>query len=296
MGSEEIAKVHEGPNFLCIGMGKSGTGWLYDQLVMHPDFWMPPIKEIHYLDRENPKIRERRYLLLRRLRGGKTKRGRGRPNDRKNEIQFLEEVHAVRGQPMSLEFYASLFRFKGNLISGDVTPSYCAIPDDQIARIMARFPKLKIIMLLRDPVSRAISHLQMWARGEKVSSEELQNLDKFLEFFKRSQVVRTGLPATFAKRWLNHVPKDQFSYHFFEDLQANPEDVRRRIADFLGADSSKDFGVDPHENRKVKPKAEISEAVTTFLIEQFSEELVGCAETFGGHAKTWPAKYGVKWP
>jgi hypothetical protein len=40
-----------GTDFLCIGMVKGGTGWLFDQLQFHPDFWMPPIKEMHYLDR-----------------------------------------------------------------------------------------------------------------------------------------------------------------------------------------------------------------------------------------------------
>ncbi len=35
-------------------MQKAGTGWAYDQLQYHPDFWMPPLKEIHYLDRDAP--------------------------------------------------------------------------------------------------------------------------------------------------------------------------------------------------------------------------------------------------
>ena len=104
------------------------------------------------------------------------------------------------------------------------------------------------------------------------------------------------MPATFAKRWLKYVPQKQFSYYFFEDLQADPEDVRRRIAEFLGADPTKDFGVDPHENRKVKPKAEISHEVSDFLIAQFKDELVACADVFGGPAKSWPVKYGIQYP
>ena len=40
-----------GPNFLCIGAQKAGTGWLYEQLRSHSDFWMPPLKELHYFDR-----------------------------------------------------------------------------------------------------------------------------------------------------------------------------------------------------------------------------------------------------
>src|SRR5689334_15761196 len=40
-----------GPDFLCVGAQKAGTGWLYEQLRSHPDFWMPPVKELHYFDR-----------------------------------------------------------------------------------------------------------------------------------------------------------------------------------------------------------------------------------------------------
>jgi hypothetical protein len=38
------------PDFLCVGAQKAGTSWLYRQLEPHPDFWMPPVKELHYFD------------------------------------------------------------------------------------------------------------------------------------------------------------------------------------------------------------------------------------------------------
>jgi hypothetical protein len=39
------------PDFLCVGAQKGGTSWLYQQLESHPDFWMPPVKELHYFDK-----------------------------------------------------------------------------------------------------------------------------------------------------------------------------------------------------------------------------------------------------
>jgi len=38
------------PDFLGIGAQKSGTTWLYQNLAAHPQIWMPPVKELHYLD------------------------------------------------------------------------------------------------------------------------------------------------------------------------------------------------------------------------------------------------------
>ena len=281
----------EGPDFLCIGMSKAGTGWLYLQLRYHPDFWMPPIKELHYLDREAPKVSKAKRLLSRHTefsarRLEKMKIG-------KSEIQFAEEMRAVHGEPMNLDFYASIFRFKENLISGDVSPSYCAMPEELIAKIMTRFPKLKIIFLLRDPVSRAWSHLTMLHRGGKVNADDLQDIVKFRALFETSRTLRTGLPATFTRRWLKYVPAAQFHHYFFEDLLSDPEGLKRKVLTFLGADPMKAGLLDPSENKKEKPKLQMPSDIRDFLIQSFFDELIASAAIFGGHATTWSAKYGI---
>ena len=38
------------PRFLCIGAQKAGTSWLFAQLQSHPEVWMPPIKELQYFN------------------------------------------------------------------------------------------------------------------------------------------------------------------------------------------------------------------------------------------------------
>ena len=46
------------PDFLCVGMEKAATRWAYDQLrwADHPDFWMPPVKELRYLYSAVPRM------------------------------------------------------------------------------------------------------------------------------------------------------------------------------------------------------------------------------------------------
>jgi hypothetical protein len=39
-----------GPDFVCIGTQKSGTTWLYDNLLEHPSVCMPPVKEVRFFD------------------------------------------------------------------------------------------------------------------------------------------------------------------------------------------------------------------------------------------------------
>jgi hypothetical protein len=57
----------------------------------------------------------------------------------------------------------------------DGTPDYMHIPS-AACRIAAAFPEAKLIVLLRDPVSRALSHWNMFRvfGGKKGFDEEVQ--------------------------------------------------------------------------------------------------------------------------
>src|SRR5881296_3927906 len=96
-----------GPDFICVGPQKGGTSWLYQQLESHPDFWMPPIKELHYFDKLS-----------------RTKTALPRPRDER-DLCFLEGIRSLSGQShIDLENYARLFESKGSLLSGDISPTY----------------------------------------------------------------------------------------------------------------------------------------------------------------------------
>lgn len=43
------------PHFLGIGAQKSGTTWLHENLVRHPELYLPEEKELHYFDRDTHK-------------------------------------------------------------------------------------------------------------------------------------------------------------------------------------------------------------------------------------------------
>src|SRR5436190_21297048 len=148
-----------GPDFVCIGMPKAGTGWLFDQLRFHPDFWMPPVKEIDYLHRPFPALKHANKLLSRVSRSAD--RGRTDKAMDGTELAFVTEAVALTGQKMDVGRYAQLFRHKGHLISGDISPDYSSMNSDQIEQVAKHLPHLRIILLVRDPVSRAWSHISL---------------------------------------------------------------------------------------------------------------------------------------
>src|SRR5205085_831376 len=118
-----------GPDFLCMGAQKAGTGWLYEQLRNHPDFWMPPMKELHYFDRIAGNSPAERSLPLARKEQDRLRIARERADDQRDE-EFLKQFERLSGNlSLDVEGYAALFDPKRDLISGDITPGYSTVTD-----------------------------------------------------------------------------------------------------------------------------------------------------------------------
>ena len=151
------------PDFLCVGAQKGGTSWLYRQLEPHPDFWMPPLKELHYLDNLN-----------------RTKRFRPPRTRDERDVCFLESIKNLSAQSyIDFESYGQLFRHKGPLLSGDISPAYSTLSDEIIERVVNYFPNLKVIFLARDPVERAWSQLSMGVRLGMISRFDATDAEEF---------------------------------------------------------------------------------------------------------------------
>jgi hypothetical protein len=292
-----------GPDFICIGLAKGGTGWLYDQLRAHPDFWMPPIKEIRYLDRKIPRIGRAKVLLARARKAvaqtGETRQKAGQQKRfDERDLGFLEALYLHREEEMSLERYGVMFRAKGDLLSGDVTPTYCMMRNRKIARIFMKFPVLKVVLLVRDPVDRAWSHLAMLHRKEIVETAMLRDVDRFRTLLDTNKtiksIMRRGLPAEIAARWREKVPQGQFRHFFFDDIAAGSDAARGEIVKFLGGDPQKHGQIAAEHNRKsTLPKLEMAENIKAVLVERLADELRASRDVLGGHAIEWARKYGI---
>lgn len=297
-----MANVRAGPDFMCIGLQKARTGWLYDQLQFHPDFWMTPVKEISYFNGRFPHdaVKESAASALsdRQAYNAAQARRNWQTIDERGEY-FFRTAMSVEGQKKTLGTYASLFREKGAYLSGDITPGYSKLKSPLIKRISRYFPHLRVIMLVRDPVSRAMSQILMHHRKERVSELDLGDLDALKAKFLTRSFLPLSFPSQVAGRWREHFPDERFQVFFFEDIIGRPAEVRREILEYVGADPAKPSGAfEPGYNRKRNQRKSDYEAqlvpdIEAFLVEFFAEELHACAETFGGHAREWPARYGL---
>jgi len=266
------------PDFLCIGAHKGGTTWLYQQLDSHPDFWMPPFKELHYFDQlsnveraSSPRCRDER------------------------DLRFLESIKNLSAKPyIDIENYARLFEPKGSLLSGDISPNYSTLTNGVIRRVVGYFPNLKVIFLARDPVERVWSHLSMEVRYRQIEPFDVTNIDEVNRNLLRRGLLLRSYPSAVVARWKRHVHPDRFRIYFFDDLQGNPTELRRSILRFLDADPDKRGSRAMADNNgwAGMEKLPLTDEVRSHLARFFKKELKTCAARLGGPARDWPARYG----
>ena len=266
------------PDFLCVGVHKGGTTWLYQQLDAHPDFWMPPFKELHYLDQlskvqraSSPRCRDQR------------------------DRRFLESINTLSAKPhLDLEHYARLFEPKGSLLSGDISPNYSTLSNDIVRRVAKYFPNLKVIFMARDPVERAWSHLSMEVQYHQIKPFDVTDIGEVNKNILRRGMLLRSYPSTVAARWQRYVRPDRFRIYFFDDLQRDPTQLRRSILEFLGADPDKSDSQLPadHNSWAKMEKLPLTDKVRSHLAQFFKKELKACATQLGGRARDWPARYG----
>lgn len=284
----------DGPDFLCVGLQKGGTRWLYDQLRSHPDFAMPH-KELHYFDQEFPEQR-----LLRRARLH-VKEARDRPlaesPTERMEDDFFRQVVDHWGERISMETYARLFRMKGDKLTGDITPAYCFLEPRLIRKLARRFEEMSVCLMLRDPVARLWSQWRMMqdravrilARGQESDFPYQDTDDDFARFARDPVAVKRSFPSEIAGRWRAKFG-DRLRVFFLDDVVTDPDAVRREVVAFLGGDPAKPFAVEADHNRKSRASTpERSAAVRAIMKELFEDERATCARTFGGAAEKWPS-------
>jgi hypothetical protein len=294
-----------GPDFICIGMPKAGTGWLFDQLQYHPDFWMPPVKELTYLNREYPRMGSSTRRLERSLDAEREgRRGKRRRKDNpaprrpqeEADLEFLKEAASLSGEKRDVKRYAHLFHYKGQRLSGDITPGYSSLDDDVVQEVAAEMPNAKIVLLVRDPVARAWSRICMSHRDDKFDEALLNDPAGFRDYLESSNRIQDrSFPTQIVERWKRCAPNLQFRHWLFEVVAKAPERTRAEIITYLGGDPAKPSGDLPaNYNRKSgNAKLTLTDSVKAVLVEYFADELRACGEVFGSHARNWAAQYGV---
>ena len=134
-----------------------------------------------------------------------------------------------------------------DLITGEATPNYLNSKDVALS-LFQEFPHMKLIVLLRNPVDRAISQYYMFSKAridksslEKSISSALEisttqsNMNSYHNLSNR--YIKRGQYIDHLCKWMGIFPKKQFLILKSEELFANPEATVNQVFQFLGVES-----------------------------------------------------------
>ncbi len=309
-----------GPEFLCIGMQKAATRWLYDQLRSHIDVWMPPIKEFHFFNNgfnfdrvynlcgkflkrhsfkekdgyidasfffealfsDNAKKQYRIYKNYKNLKKNY------RPNN--HHQNNLKPYPPYEPNYESIEWYKSLFMLSVGRISGDITPAYCFLESKIIKKIALEFPNIKIILLVRNPIDRLWSQIRMAVRRGKLNEKILESSKDILKIVNHNyHFYLRSFPSMTYKLWSGEIPSKNIGIFFFDDICLNPKKVIIEICKFLNISSKQtSTKIDSHYDQKAKQyKIKTPDDIKKELKSFFSKEIIKCQELFGGPSINW---------
>lgn len=237
------------PAFMCIGPEKTGTSWLYENLKSHPQVYLPPIKELRY-------FWENAFLpnqdITKRLTNPHWHNGLYR-NHLKKRVDFYHECQTELSKenselvnqliwdfkylllPHNDDWYFSLFADSKEKISGDITPLYYQLPDQEIQHIRNILPDLKIIILLRNPIDRAWSKAKMNLCQHQ--GRKLKDVGKE-EFYNNFSKEYEQLPSyvSLIKKWKKYFQDQNIYIGYYDKLVAQPSQLFDDICNFLALD------------------------------------------------------------
>ena len=117
---------------------------------------------------------------------------------------------------------------------GEVSPSYFHEPSVP-ERVKHFLPEAKIIVSLREPISRAMSNHRHEVRIGHLSGEDLS----FESGLRNNPCyIEQGLYATHLTRWLQYFSRDKMLVLLVEDIVAEKRQVAKRIYEFLEIDAN----------------------------------------------------------
>lgn len=229
-----------GNRFFIVGAPRAGTTWLYSQLSQHPDVHLSPIKEPHYY--AEPSQVDRRDI----------------PRDQR-AITLMEkngDLHSAWIRDPDI--YEGLMQAsKGEKIVGEATVSY--LYDERAAdRIAQACPNSRIIIVLRNPVERVISHVRMDRAIGRIKDDISDYLRKALDQTLVDDIdpyLAQSLYADACLRYINVFGRDRVLFLLFEDVMAEPRRALETLAGFLeisttGFEAIKEELVNPSVNAR----------------------------------------------
>ena len=245
-------------DFIVAGAQKSGTTALHYFLSKHPDVVLPDKQEMHFFDDDEIFSRPADYELLHR--------------------HFSPVARSTTPKKSGLA--------KSFGVSGESTPSYIYWKP-AMERIWDYNPKIKLLVLLRNPVDRAFAHWNMQRFKDRepldfleaVKQEKSRITPPLSVQARRYSYVDRGFYSDQLERVFKLFPREQVMVIRFEEFQKQKQQTLDSIFRFLGVEPlrrirDKDRNVVPYPREMTAEERKYLYAIFGWDIAKL-EELLG---------------------
>jgi len=193
--------------------------------------------------------------------------------------RILEDHPQVSvSSPKELDFFSYHYHFgfewyekhfSSSVVAGENSPSYFC--DHRVPERVYKYnPQMKIIICLRDPVARVVSHHSHEVRLGHVDAHLT-----YQEALKNNPMyVDQSMYASYLKVWLAIFPKNQVLILLQEDIQKTPKIIAKEVYRFLDVDI--DF-----QSSFLDRKANQSQVPQSESLESILKNMARCMRTLG---------------
>jgi hypothetical protein len=286
----------QGPDFLCVGMQKAGTGWLYQAFDEIEGFRMLPIKEFHHFDRlgqiEKNVMYRRKKNILRQM---ASRRGGLSPISR---FRLKKAVKNYIHSEFSTPTYLDLFEPNRKWLTGDVTPSYSTLEPAAVVRVHDVLPDRPVILSFRHPVDRFWSSFNMHLRrqfniGTTKTTGNLQKymdeeatIEKLGNFLSEPMTLARSMPSASYDAW--SIYGENLIVVSLEQIISQPKALMEKLAaHILGREVVLPDSFKVKNGKAEREKVTITDQHRALLFDAFGDEIQTCKQRFPDIAANW---------
>lgn len=189
-----------------------------------------------------------------------------------------------------IERYHKLWKESPKKYWGEKTPMYC-YDASAMRRIYEYNPAMKLIFIVRDPISRAHSQWKMIQQENHTEDHIWKNVpfehclyrdiltrqaktDTTKQVSQQDIVGRGDYMSILFDNVLPYFPREQLCICLFEKVKNDPEPELQRIVKFIGAASDHSFGgVLPHQRKSLSSFGDCPEHVRQFYSSYYKDSM-----------------------
>lgn len=251
----------EGPDFVGVGVQRSGTTWAGDILSQHPDIYIKK-KEISFFVQNF----HRGYGWYHDFFKDKNGRHAGE----------MTVSYMITPRPDSIrkEFYPK-WNPRRSLMCWRKLPS----ARDELK---AHYPGLRVFAIFRNPVDRVWSHYWFWRNRKERLGKRIVSFEKM--FADDGRWIQTyGLYADLLACWREAFP--DMGVYLYDDLKKDPVALARELYRFIGVEDSFEPKVKQQFNKgSYEP---MPQNIRRMLVERYRDQIRNFSDMTGRCLSHW---------